>query len=100
VSGGGGNDTLIGGAGNDTLTGGAGADVFVFSGTIDSDTIRDFAVSQDKLDLRAFGIDSAAELTPFTSNSGSNLVLNFGGGNVVEMNGVQVAQIHDGMFVV
>lgn len=100
LDGGLGNDTLIGGAGNDTLTGGAGQDVFAFSGTFNQDTIRDFSVANDRLDLRSLGIDSAAELAPYASNSGSNLVLNFGGGNVVVMNGVQVSQIHDGMFVV
>jgi Ca2+-binding RTX toxin-like protein len=100
LDGGLGNDTLIGGAGNDTLTGGGGQDVFVFSGTFNQDTIQDFSAANDRLDLRSLGIDSAAELAPYASNSGSNLVLNFGGGNVVVMNGVQVSQIHDGMFVV
>jgi serralysin len=67
VSGLGGNDTLYGGAGNDTLDGGAGKDlliggagndVFVFGGTdlIDRvvmgvDTVSDFTVSQDKIEL-------------------------------------------------
>lgn len=100
LDGGLGTDTLIGGSGNDTLTGGGGQDVFAFSATFNQDTIRDFSVANDRLDLRSLGIDSAAELAPYASNSGSNLVLDFGGGNTIVINGVQVSQIHDGMFVV
>ena len=56
-----GNDTLMGGAGYDNLTGGAGNDVFVFDTplyTLDSyatttgyDTITDFTVGADKIQL-------------------------------------------------
>jgi len=100
LDGGLGNDTLIGGAGNDSLIGGGGADVFVFAGNFGRDTIRDFVATEDRLDLRALGIDSAAELMPYASNSGSNLALNFGSGNQITINNLQLSQIHDGMFVV
>ena len=56
-----GNDTLMGGAGYDNLTGGAGNDVFVFdtplynidysSSTTGYDTITDFTVGADKIQL-------------------------------------------------
>ena len=58
--GGAGNDTLIGdkgadllngGRGNDTLTGGAGADKFVFSTLSGTDTITDFEIGVDVIDL-------------------------------------------------
>jgi parallel beta-helix repeat protein len=64
INGGAGADTLVGGAGIDKLTGGAGADVFRFSSQSDSyrnattsfdDTITDFDVSQDKIDLAGLG---------------------------------------------
>ncbi|MDO9527245.1 MAG: calcium-binding protein [Gemmobacter sp.] len=55
-----GNDTLIGGLGADRLLGGEGADVFRFDSIADStfaaggrDTIVDFEVGIDKLDLSA-----------------------------------------------
>lgn len=53
-SGGAGNDKLAGGAGKDVLTGGAGKDHFVFdtrpsAGNID--TVTDFSVVSDRLDL-------------------------------------------------
>jgi serralysin len=56
----GGKNVLDGMAGNDTLTGGAGADTFVFdtalSGTTNVDTITDFTIGQDliQLDLSVF----------------------------------------------
>ncbi len=99
LRGGAGNDTLIGGAGNDTLTGGAGADVFVFSGTINKDRITDFNAAEDKLDLTAFGIDSAAELMPFATNSGGNVFINLASGQTITINNFTLAQINDGMFV-
>jgi Ca2+-binding RTX toxin-like protein len=95
-----GNDTLIGGAGNDTLFGGNGADVFVFDAGSGRDSIRDFNRLEDQIDVRAYGVDTAAEAAAFASNVGANLLLNFGGGNQITINNMQVAQIHDGMFVV
>ena len=54
LDGGEGADTLDGGDGWDTLTGGAGADVFVFRATPgDGDTITDFTVGVDRIDLSA-----------------------------------------------
>ncbi|WP_278956270.1 M10 family metallopeptidase C-terminal domain-containing protein [Aquipseudomonas alcaligenes] len=68
INGGGGNDLIDGGAGKDVLTGGDGADVFRFTELLDSfrnygpanisaaDTITDFTVGVDKIDLSALGI--------------------------------------------
>lgn len=62
-----GMDILAGGAGTDKLTGGAGADVFVFASSQDSrsgkgsrDTIIDFMVGVDKIDLHAIDADALA----------------------------------------
>ena len=51
--GGSGNDIMHGGGGDDILTGGAGDDIFVFGG---EDRITDFAVGEDRIDLRKLGI--------------------------------------------
>lgn len=50
-----GNDRLDGGEGNDTLYGGKGADTFVLSSLleVDVDTIKDFVVGEDIIELRA-----------------------------------------------
>ncbi|MBK9129470.1 MAG: M10 family metallopeptidase C-terminal domain-containing protein [Phycisphaerales bacterium] len=65
LDGGDGDDTLIGGNGSDQLTGGAGADVFRYAKTAESnngrtDTIVDFEVGVDRIDLAA--ILGAADL--------------------------------------
>lgn len=54
IIGGGGADIIQGGVGSDILTGGAGDDVFVWSEISPgaTDTITDFTVSEDKIDLR------------------------------------------------
>ena len=64
LNGGAGGDILVGGAGIDKLTGGTGADTFRFAAQSDSyrnattsfdDTITDFDVTQDKIDLAGLG---------------------------------------------
>lgn len=64
INGGAGGDILVGGAGLDKLTGGAGADTFRYVAQSDSyrnattsfdDTITDFDVTQDKIDLAGLG---------------------------------------------
>lgn len=62
-----GNDTLHGGAGNDTMTGGTGRDVFVFEPRSETDTVTDFELLNDRIDLTAFAIrpeDFATVLLP------------------------------------
>ncbi|WP_426152978.1 M10 family metallopeptidase C-terminal domain-containing protein [Pseudomonas sp. DC3000-4b1] len=64
LNGAGGNDVLVGGAGVDKLTGGTGSDTFRFTAASDSyrtasatlkDTVTDFSVSSDKIDVAALG---------------------------------------------
>jgi Ca2+-binding RTX toxin-like protein len=58
ITGGTGSDWLVGGAGTDTMTGGSGADHFVYMLTTEGgDTITDFNVGQDTIDIlvSAFG---------------------------------------------
>ncbi len=64
LTGGVGNDTVAGGAGNDTLTGGGGSDIFVFAAGDGDDTITDFEVGIDTLELLdGLGFDATAPLT-------------------------------------
>lgn len=52
ILGGGGNDTLDGGGGDDLLVGGSGSDTFVLNDANDGvDTIVDFTVGEDVIDL-------------------------------------------------
>ena len=57
LKGGGGKDKIIGGAGNDKLWGNRGADDFVFKSGDGKDTIKDFKVGQDEIDLAGASVD-------------------------------------------
>lgn len=94
----GGNDFLYGGAGADTLTGGAGGDRFMFESTAHGvDTITDFSLADDKIDIKNIlvGYDPLTHaITDFVqiTTSGANSVLKVdadGGGNSF----VQIATI-------
>jgi Ca2+-binding RTX toxin-like protein/phosphodiesterase/alkaline phosphatase D-like protein len=76
ISAGAGNDTLNGGAGNDLLYGGSGNDVFVFDSSSflasvisGVDTIGDFTVNQDKIQLSKLAFN-----TNLTTTAGNSLV--------------------------
>jgi len=63
LSGLGGNDILDGGSGNDNLTGGIGMDTFTYtvvgnSAGANIDTINDFLVGGDKIDLSAIDVNT------------------------------------------
>ncbi|HWA90333.1 MAG TPA: type I secretion C-terminal target domain-containing protein [Rhizomicrobium sp.] len=73
--GGAGNDTLNGGSSNDTLTGDGGHDTFVYDARqFGADTITDLATG-DKIDLRALGVSTLADLQPFMSQAGANVLI-------------------------
>lgn len=95
INGNGGNDVIDGGAGRDSLTGGAGADTFRYSALSDSyrdydadgitatDTITDFTVGVDKIDVSALGIlglgnGSHQTLYITTSDDGSKTYIKSG----------------------
>ena len=90
LRGGRGIDILIGAGGNDRLSGNLGADRFVFADGCDRDRITDFNKTADRLglssDLWGGGVMTAAEvLAAFGTINAGNLVLNFGGGDVVTL---------------
>jgi Ca2+-binding RTX toxin-like protein len=92
------NDHLVGGAGADTLTGGGGKDVFGFlsvahSTTGSIDTITDFGVGLDRIDLSKIDANSATAAndaftfigqTAFNGIAGELRVVNNGGDWFVE----------------
>ncbi len=69
--GGDGNDQLDGGADSDLLTGGAGSDTFIMRAETGSqnDSIADFNVTEDKLDVSALGISEFDTLKALSSTS-------------------------------
>ncbi|WP_214644959.1 choice-of-anchor I family protein [Tritonibacter litoralis] len=58
LDGGSGDDLLVDGRGVDVLTGGTGADTFEFVADGVTDTVTDFDVDQDLLDVSAWGVES------------------------------------------
>ncbi len=94
LDGDGGDDILSGRGGDDTLIGGGGYDTFVF--TAGADTISDFKIGVDRLDLRAFSagdISAAfASAIDVADGTGTMAQLDFGGGNVLNLQGITAAQ--------
>lgn len=95
----GGADRIAGGAGDDILFGGFGGgvldnqrDTFVFASSADGaggfDRIRDWENGRDVLDLRAFGFsDFTNDVLALATDTGSAMRINFGGGDVVYIDG-------------
>ena len=87
--GGTGNDTLHGGPGNDLLDGGPGTDTFVFAPGNGDDSIMDFNVAGDKIDLSVFKDSDGNDLDfadiPDSDTSDGNYSIDlsaFGGGTI------------------
>ncbi|MEJ2018311.1 MAG: calcium-binding protein, partial [Maritimibacter sp.] len=93
LHGGAGDDTLRGGKGDDLLYGDTGADKFVFKGDKGHDTIADFENDIDTLKIVGHG-DLAAVLAA-ASDVGSDVVFDFGGGNMITVNNMTLADLQD-----
>ena len=107
LDGGLGDDTLIGGEGNDTLTGGDGGDTFKFGAGHGDDTITDFDVANDVIDLGGLTAHLTPELLlanitdlPDSDNSGTadgvTIDLTDFGGGTLTLEGVTKADLMDG----
>ena len=98
IDGGAGNDTIDGGDGNDWISGGTGADVFFFADGHGNDTITDFDVDEDVLELSEFGIDSFNDLS--ITVSGNDLVINLTeyDGGYITLQGVELADLGPDQF--
>ena len=95
-----GADTVYGGAGNDALSGGTGggsgdgfADTFVYKNTATEgyDRIKDFEDGIDRIDLSDFGYAGFADVSALASQIAGGVKLNFGGGNVLLLEGLMLA---------
>ncbi len=99
IFGGNGPDIIIGGHGDDQLTGnteGSGSDTFVFNLNDDHDIITDFDLGLDFVQLN-IGV-SAAELTAIIAASSGN-TLDFGNGDAITFQGLNVQQLNTGNFI-
>jgi Ca2+-binding RTX toxin-like protein len=92
-----GADTLIGGAGNDVLTGGTEADVFLFGPGSGSDIITDFvagsAVGHDLIRFDRTVFSDYASVLAAATQSGSDVVISFGGGDSITIQNVDLSAL-------
>ena len=91
IDAGAGNDIVFGDAGNDMLEGGGGEDVFYFESNGGNDTITDFSVTDDSIDLREFsGISSFSDLTITQDGDDAVIDLSAHGGGTIRLEDVNV----------
>ena len=87
-------DHLNGGAGNDDLKGGAGADTFIFgSGDFGRDTIYDFDLSLDALDISSAHIGSKQDLISAAYETADGVVVDLGNGNTITLNNLSLTDL-------
>lgn len=98
-----GNDTLTGGKGNDTQNGGGGADTFIYAKGGGKDTIKKFQDDIDTLSLNDnlwTGTRSASKVVDdFGSAVAGGVLLDFGGGQTVTVQGVTLNDLKDDILV-
>ena len=101
LDGGAGNDSLSGGPGADTLTGGGGADRFILLAGMQSETLTDFVPGQDRIDVAGFGAIVAdwPSLRARISYAVGNATIDFGGGDVLTVQGIAAGSLTDSDFV-
>ncbi len=101
VNGGAGSDWLAGGAGNDLLNGGEGWDRFLFAQGSGRDTIGDFQVGADVIDLAGY-LGSKGEAMNFESlaiaQNGANTVITLGTSDSITLNNVSAKLLSGGDF--
>ena len=100
-----GEDVITGGDGSDHIWGGSEADVFVFTRqagpALALDTIYDFEVGVDTLDLTAFNVAGKAEIDSKYDvyDDGTNTRIDFGFGDEVLLLNVSFDDLTDGDFL-
>jgi Ca2+-binding RTX toxin-like protein len=91
--GGNGADVLIGGPG-DTLTGdNGGPDTYLFRPGFGANTITDFDVNIDAIQIDKSVFQTVADLLAHTSDTAAGAVIDDGRGDTITLNGVKLAQL-------
>lgn len=94
-----GNDTLVGGQGSDLLTGGRGQDVFVFAQGDGLDRITDFGWGNDAIQLDHPWVQNFAGVMAGATQQGDDVLLNFGGGDRIILEGVALSVLDPNDFI-
>ncbi|MEM9669167.1 MAG: CHRD domain-containing protein [Pseudomonadota bacterium] len=98
ISGNAGVNVLNGNGGNDTLTGEGGADVFIETDGSGADTITDFVVDEDVIDVAGHGLTAAEALALAVDNADGNAFIDFGDGDTLTLTGVAAADLTEASF--
>lgn len=100
IDGGAGNDLIAGETGDDSLTGGAGNDTFVFGSSSGSDTITDFSVGNDLIDLRLLPNALQFDDLTITDVAGGNVTVTHADlGGTLTLTGVTKADLSASDFM-
>jgi VCBS repeat-containing protein len=87
-------------AGDDTLTGAGANDLFVFAQPIGNDTIYNFNVGTDKIDLLGFAhVASFSDIQLNIVENNGDAVITVGAGETITLHGVDVSSISANDFV-
>ncbi|RKQ73502.1 S8 family serine peptidase [Oceanibaculum indicum] len=105
LRGGKGHDRLDGGGGNDVMHGGLGENIFAFADGSGIDTIMDFGIGRDRIEvsqgINGTNISTAADLLALVaSDIAGNAVLDLGSGNHVTLVGVAAAALAEDHFLI
>lgn len=97
LKGGAGEDILQGENGNDLIFGNGGADTIIFRKGHDKDRIKGF---QDDIDiLKIKGHGSVSDVLADASDSGGNVVFDFGNGDMITVFNISKADLSDDILV-
>ncbi|MDA0786485.1 MAG: S8 family serine peptidase [Proteobacteria bacterium] len=101
LDGGGENDVLIGGRDDDLLTGGAGNDRFVFADGDGRDTVTDFELGNDRIDLSGVGAiaDFADLMASHVTQVGDDLRIENGEGDHIDLLGIAQSDLSEADFL-
>ncbi|WP_069300734.1 calcium-binding protein [Neptunicoccus sediminis] len=94
LKGGGGKDKIIGGPGNDKLWGNRGADDFIFKSGDGKDTIKDFKVGQDEINLAGADVDDITFI-----KKGEDVLLRYDDIKVLVENVTRAEMMDDDNFI-
>ena len=98
IKAGAGNDDIHAGRGNDKIWGGAGADHFVFDKKSGRDTIYDFDVTKDVIDLSALGLSGVlSSLLTINTQAGVKIFLT--ATDTIDLIGVKKSQLTSDNFI-
>lgn len=96
VSGGGGNDIISGGSGRDQLTGGGGKDMFYFQRGEQQDSVTDFEIGRDRVEVQQAMYDRLEK-----HQVGDDVVLDFGFGDQLILENTHKSSIDkDDFFII